>query len=156
MEGTRTVAWIKMNYDTEFRFSIDHKFPGMNEIIAKAKKGFRKGVVYANSKKKNTGIAVSAIVAVNPPLDCSKIYASFEWCVANGRRDPDNIAAAVKFIFDAFVIVGVVKRDSQQYVRGWDNKFTQIPKKKPRQRVTVFRAEDYVNVTVYCQRFIRE
>ena len=151
MEGARSATWLKIKYDTEFRFSIDRKLPGMNEIIASAKKGFG-GRVYASSKKKNTLAAVEAVRAVDPPLDCFKIYASFEWCVVNKRRDPDNIAAAVKFIFDALVIVGVIKRDSQQYVGGWDNSFVRIPKDNCKQTGTILRLNDYVNATVYCQR----
>lgn len=138
MERTWPIMRHDVTFNENFSVRIDKKLPGMNEIIAAAKKGFG-GLVYARMKRDCTKVIVDAVKLVSHPLGCSKIYVVFNWCVANRRRDPDNIAAAVKFIFDAFVIAGVIKNDSQRYVIGWDNLFTKVD------------GSDYVEVKVHCQ-----
>lgn len=125
-------------YNNKFFLRVNKKFPGMNEILAyaKAKRG---GPGYARIKRECTEEVISAFNGTIPFLNCSKIYPVFNWHVANKRRDPDNIAVAVKFIFDAFVTAGIIKNDGHRYIGGWDNIFTQVDE------------PDYVTVDVHCQ-----
>jgi len=126
------------SYNDKFSFRVNTKFPSMNEIIACAKKGGN-GMAYARLKKRYTREVIDVLEQTRIPFDCYKIYAVFTWCVANRRRDPDNIAVAVKFVFDAFVYAGLIKNDGQRTIDGWYNNFKKVSE------------PDYVDVDVYCQ-----
>lgn len=41
----------------------------------------------------------------------------FEWIVKNRKKDPDNIAFAVKFILDAMQDVGMLENDSMDWIQ---------------------------------------
>lgn len=52
------------------------------------------------------------------------------------RRDPDNIAAAVKFIWDGLVEAGVIPNDGWKENGGWSNHF-EVDKDNPRIEVVI-------------------
>ena len=60
----------------------------------------------------------------------SKVWIEFVWCEKDKRRDPDNIAAGKKFIFDALVKKGILEDDRQKNISGWSDYFT-TDKKNP-------------------------
>lgn len=138
MERAWAIAGNKEEYASKFSVRINKKFPGMNQILSYAK-AHRGSPAYARMKRECTAAVVSALNGVTPILNCNKIYPVFNWHILNRRRDPDNIAVAVKFIFDAFVIVGIIENDGHKHVGGWDNLFTKVSE------------PDYVTVDVYCQ-----
>lgn len=47
----------------------------------------------------------------------------FTWHVKDKRTDPDNIAFAVKFIFDALVLAKVIPNDTMAYVKSISHYF---------------------------------
>ena len=58
-----------------------------------------------------------------------KVWLSFEWQIKSFARDPDNIAAAAKYLLDGMVLARVIQRDNltiiqspviHHYVKGAD------------------------------------
>lgn len=93
-------------------------WPGMNEIIAENRKGFRVG---ARQKRLYTGIVKAAAL---------EALQEQPWLVPDGKcdiflefherdyaRDPDNIYAGGKFIMDGLQEAGILVKDNQAHVR---------------------------------------
>ena len=112
---------------------IPGEMPGMNEIIDAAKKGRGKYQPYADMKKENTNLVTW--VAKKIPRK-KRVFLEITWITKDKRRDPDNIAAAVKFIWDGLVSAGVIPNDGWNENGGWSNKFD-IDKDNPRIEVTI-------------------
>src|SRR5690554_4441987 len=96
---------------------IPGEMPGMNEIIDAAKLHYHQ---YNNMKKNNTEMVTWAAKKISKK---KKVFLDITWYCKNRRRDPDNIAAAVKFIWDGLVQAGVIKNDGWNENAGWSNKF---------------------------------
>jgi hypothetical protein len=91
------------------------KFPGMNEMIAAAKKS---PYAYSAMKKKFTQIvAWEAKIHLTKRKNASFI---FKWYEENNRRDPDNVAAAKKFVLDGLVMAEIIPKDTRKCVLGWE------------------------------------
>jgi Holliday junction resolvase RusA-like endonuclease len=107
------------------QFSIySDDIPGFNEMINSAKiRGRSSGLNgYAWMKKKWTNKIKNIVKEKNIyPLD--KIFLDLVWIEKNKRRDPDNIAAFIKFILDALQKARIIENDGWQQVAGWENKF---------------------------------
>ena len=107
-------------------FSVYGKdMPGFNEMIAASKSfghirtGYNK---YAVMKKTITARVVEEIEKANIyPID--KIFLHMIWIEPTKRRDPDNIAAFIKFILDALQKAKIIKNDGWGQVKGWKNNF---------------------------------
>lgn len=109
---------------------IPGEMPGMNEIIAAAKWHHMQ---YAEMKKTNTSIV--AWPAKKLPK-MGRVFLKITWYCKNRKKDPDNIAAAVKFIWDGLVEADVIKNDGWLENGGWSNKF-EIDKENPRIEVKI-------------------
>ena len=83
--------------------------PGLNRVIG------------ANRANKHAGARLKhktdeALIAELHALQCAKLpntplLWTFIWQCSNKRRDPDNIASAAKFVFDALQKAGVLDND---------------------------------------------
>ena len=60
-----------------------------------------------------------------------KIFLHITWYCKDKRRDPDNVAAAVKFIWDGLVAAGVIENDGWTQNAGWTNRF-EVDEDNPR------------------------
>jgi len=109
---------------------IPGEMPGMNEIIAAAKSHYHQ---YNDMKRTNTEIVTW--VANKVPKK-GKVFLDITWYRKNRRRDPDNIAAAVKFIWDGLVEAGVIENDGWKQNGGWKNSF-KVDKDNPRIEVII-------------------
>ena len=59
------------------------------------------------------------------------------WYEKNGKRDIDGIAAGgTKFICDGLVMAGIIKDDSQKYVKSINHRF-EIDRKNPTIEVNI-------------------
>jgi Holliday junction resolvase RusA-like endonuclease len=109
---------------------IEGEFPGLNKIIDAAKSHYQ---AYRRMKQDNTN-------AVAWPAKKLPVYEAVElevtWYCKNRRRDPDNIAAAIKFIFDGLVEAGRLKNDGWKENKGWTNKF-KVDKENPRVEIVI-------------------
>lgn len=105
-------------------FFVEGKFPDFNQMIKLSKSHY---LAYSSMKKKWTKkVAEAAIEAKITPGD--SIYLKLEWHEPTKRRDPDNIASAIKFVLDGLVTAGVIPNDGWKQVLGWDNKLVHSKK----------------------------
>ncbi len=109
---------------------IPGEMPGMNEIVEAAKIHHMR---YAQMKRKNTELV--GWVAKRIPKK-KKVFLDITWYCKNRMRDPDNIAAAVKFIWDGLVIAGVIKNDGWRQNAGWANHF-RVDNNNPRVEIEI-------------------
>lgn len=112
-------------------FSIPGELPGLNEIITAAKCHFGS---YATMKEVNTD-AVCWMVKQAPKL-VNPIEVAITWYAKDKRRDPDNVMAGQKFIFDGLVKSGIIPNDTWRYVKGITHRF-EIDRKNPRVEVEI-------------------
>lgn len=116
-------------------FTIEGRFPGLNEYVAAERANRWKG---AAMKERETARARRACegqgVPSFPPI--RPVVVSFTWYEPNSRRDVDNVAFAKKFVLDGMVKAGVLRDDSRRYVEGcWDTVLTD--RERPRVEVEV-------------------
>ena len=70
------------------------------------------------------------------PVQSYPVTVSIEWVEPNTKRDPDNISAAKKFIFDALQDAGVLRNDSMKELGEIRESFA-VDAASPRVRVTI-------------------
>ena len=109
---------------------IQGEMPGMNEIIAAAKSHYIK---YSQMKKTNTESVAWPAKKIPPK---KKVFLNITWVCKDERRDPDNVAAAVKFIWDGLVEGGVIANDGWKQNAGWANHF-KVDKFNPRVEIEI-------------------
>lgn len=85
--------------------------PTLNKIICNARRS-----KYASSSEKKKWTQDIAILSSELKPYNDMVWLKFEWKVFNQKRDPDNIAAAAKFILDGLVAAGVIQDDSLKYI----------------------------------------
>lgn len=93
---------------------IPGEFPSMNEIIAAAKSGRGRSNAYPRLKARWTAHAMNATMGMIPVKSCS---VSCSWVSRTGRKDPDNVAAGVKFVLDGLVKAGILPNDGRSEVK---------------------------------------
>lgn len=88
--------------------------PKLNQQIREARTNRYKS---AETKTQWTNdIAVIAISDSKEVKFPEKVWLTFSWEVKTLNNDPDNIAAAAKYIMDGLVIAGIIKDDSLAYI----------------------------------------
>ena len=85
---------------------IPGELPGLNEII-----GANRRNRFAGAKQKHQHTAAIAAQLAGVPPVTARCDWSFTWVCANKRRDPDNVASACKFVFDALQAAGIITND---------------------------------------------
>lgn len=95
---------------------IGYLFPSLNDFIAELKKYRLTG--QRMKTKLTTGVAWEAKAAKLQPYD-GPVRLTFTWHEAKANRDPDNIVFAKKFILDGLVTAGILKNDTQKYIKGF-------------------------------------
>ena len=113
------------------------EMPGMNEMIAAAKQGKKGYQPYANMKHEYTQLVAWTAKAL-PKM--KRIKLDIIWYAKSKRHDPDNIAAAVKFIWDGLVLAGVIPNDGWAENAGWSNSFA-VDKDNPRVVINIEEVE---------------
>ena len=114
-------------------FKIEHEnIPGLNEMLNAAKKTYAVGnrkkskaiyTSYESMKKLWIGHVVVAIREADiTPVD--KCSLELLWGEPSKRRDPDNIAAFIKFILDGMQTAEIIKNDGWNQIMGWKNYFS--------------------------------
>jgi len=115
------------------RFYVPYVLPGLNEMIAQAKSRLsrgRKGTTYDLYKKQHTLDIVLACGGKRRRVLFSRVWINFHWRARDRRMDPDNIAAAKKYIIDALVTAGVIRNDGWDQIAGWTDSFS-VDRKNP-------------------------
>jgi Holliday junction resolvase RusA-like endonuclease len=115
---------------TILNFSVYCQLPGLNDIISVARSH---PLASASQKKKWTNLVARAMTGIHPLP--TPVGVMFDW-YERGRRDPDNVMAGQKYIFDALVGKGVIPDDSWANVLSISHRFHTA--KESRVDVTVF------------------
>lgn len=100
------------------RFVIKARLPGLNDVIEANRYSRYKGA--ALKKETDTLIRFVIRAAVNkgecwPVVLPAAVHLHFQ--ERNMRRDLDNVFSSAKFILDAMKAEGIIRDDSQRYVR---------------------------------------
>lgn len=114
----------------DMKIVIPGTMPGFNEIVKAAKSHYHQ---YNNMKRENTNLVHWASKKISKK---KKVFLDITWIEKNKMRDPDNIASAVKFIWDGLVEAGVIKNDGWNENGGWINRF-KVDKDNPRIEITI-------------------
>lgn len=114
------------------RLTIPGRLPGLNELID-ANRGSH--VAGARMKRDTDATVGWAITARNLGKLREPVRLHFHWFEPDKRRDPDNIAAAKKFVLDALVKAGCLAGDGWGGVAGFTDAFA-VDKASPRVVVT--------------------
>ena len=122
-------------------FTIEGSLPGLNEIIAmnrvSSKSNKKRFYAYTEIKRKVEEKIVLSAMSANRSRSLEPLAsfdAHFLWFERNSRRDPDNVAAGVKFIFDALVSCKLIAGDRFANVRSIHHHFM-TSKENPRVEV---------------------
>lgn len=100
------------------KFWVPGPLPGLNEIVDAAKGCGGKGYGYAKMKEKWTNdVALHVLAAHVPKGKITRVKLHMHWFEkkhTNGtERDPDNIEAGQKFIWDGLVHAKVLPNDKR-------------------------------------------
>jgi Holliday junction resolvase RusA-like endonuclease len=86
--------------------------PTLNEQIREARSHWS---ISAKTKTEWTGII--AMEAHGSPTFPNKVWIDFVWGLPKFSRDPDNVSAAAKYIFDGLAKAKVIKNDNLTVVQ---------------------------------------
>ena len=104
---------------TTISLFLDFPLPTFNEII-KTARGNRYAAA-AQKKKYTNLVAEELVVQTNLPTFAA-ISLDITWIETKKKRDPDNVFAAAKFIFDGIVSAGIVDDDDRDHVASITNR----------------------------------
>jgi len=112
-------------------FTISGNLPTMNEIIAVSKQHPKS---YSRMKKDFTALVM--IHARNLPK-INKADFVITWHCKDKRKDPDNLIAGQKFIFDGLTKAGIMDNDGWSEVGNITHRF-EVDKRNPRIEVKIY------------------
>ena len=97
--------------------------PGMNEIVALAKRGKGKYQPYAQEKADISMMIKAESMAQNILPLAHKANFIITWVCKDKRRDKDNVSAGCKFLLDGLQTAGVLKNDGWGEIGDITHKF---------------------------------
>ena len=95
-----------------------------------------RGNKYSAAAMKKKWTEYVALNFANAPRVDVPVRVIMTWYEPNRRTDPDNIAAAKKFILDGLQLAGVLKNDGWNEVLGFIDNF-EVDKKNPGVEITL-------------------
>lgn len=116
-------------------FFIAGILPGLNEVLAAARKSRGKWNAY-NDMKSSYGQYIQTCIKKAQLKPMQRAFIQLEWCEKNKKRDQDNVAAGKKFVLDALVATGVLPNDGWEQVAGFTDRFL-VDKANPGVNVTL-------------------
>lgn len=120
-------------------FEIPGELPSLNEYTGSNRQNRYAG---GRSKKIATETCCYAVMgAMNLGLDVKPPFnLHITWVTKNNKKDPDNVAFAVKFILDGMMAAGLIENDGRKQVHDIEHHF-ETDKQNP--RVIVELEEDH-------------
>jgi hypothetical protein len=117
-----------------FQFFIPGPLPGMNDIINDSRKlqhwRLRSGTAQRRSRWDESRKQWIELISSHIKLEGGSLLHTFDrahfeftWIEANKRRDPDNIAAAKKLLFDGMIVAGLIENDGWKQVASFKDTF---------------------------------
>lgn len=114
-----------------YECEIPIKYITLNEYVNKCRRNKYEAADYKKKIEYQTRMFITSL-----PTFKKRVSIDFLWVEVNKRRDPDNIAFAKKFILDSLVESGKLKNDTQQYIKGFSDRFEQGDENKVILRIT--------------------
>jgi hypothetical protein len=107
---------------------IPGELPTLNEIINTAK-------THWGSYREMERVETKKIGWLAKKLPCySRVHLKITYYRKDKKYDPDNIAAAKKFILDSLVDVGVLENDGWKQIEGWEETWV-VDRDNPRTEI---------------------
>lgn len=119
----------------KYTVTIPGRMPDLNDMIAAAKAGRGKYQPYARDKGAYTDMVAWYCKAARVP-HLPRVRVRITWIEPDARRDPDNIAAAAKYVMDGLVEAGVIQDDRQRYVAGIEHAWA-VDRRRPRVEIEI-------------------
>lgn len=116
---------------------INGDLPSLNEYT-KANRS-KWGQALGAQMKRDAEKLISLYIKAQKLTDVSytrPVRLDFRWYMENGRKDPDNVCFAKKFILDALVRNGVLENDNFAHIKGFTDEFF-IDKENPRIEIDI-------------------
>lgn len=130
---------MKSQEDKTIKLIIPGRLDGLNKLINANRQN---PYVGAKVKKDNdTIVSFEILHQLNGAQVQNPVFIDFLWVEKDRRRDPDNVASGKKYILDALVRSGVLKDDTQRYIRGFTDSF-EVDKDNPRIEVLIREIKD--------------
>lgn len=121
-----------------YRLVIPGSLPGLNEYIEAER---RNKYAAANIKRQTESVIISAAKEQLRGVRLTRpVVMRYTWVERNRRRDRDNVAFARKFVQDALVRCGVLRRDGWKEIAGFTDAFM-VDRDRPRVEVTLEETE---------------
>lgn len=116
------------------KFTIRGRLSGLNEYTKANRSNHHAG----NKMKKDNEERILWAIRQAKAAEVDKYPITLEivWYEPNLRRDIDNVVFAQKFILDAMVKSGIIKNDSQKFVKGISH-IVLVDKVEPRVEVEI-------------------
>ncbi len=105
----------------EYSFEVRSRLPSFNEIVSFAKTQSY-GSRY-NSTKKRCEKIISDAIGEYQHNSIKNADIHMCWHEQYKRRDPDNIAAACKYVIDAMVSRNIIKDDTYKFIKSITHTF---------------------------------
>lgn len=102
---------ISKSSSTSQKIIIKGELPGLNEIVKESKQHF---AVYSKIKKHYTEMCAESVEGL--PQINEKVDVSITWYTKDNKKDPDNIAAGIKYILDGFVQAKLIQGDGRRHI----------------------------------------
>jgi len=126
-----STASLRLLEGISMKFTILGALPDLNEYVNACRTKAYAGHRMSEAAKSLVGWQLPKPTDIRHPVD---IHLS--WYEQNNRKDPDNVAFAVKFILDAMVTAGLLFGDSRRYINSISHTF-HTDKERPRIEVLV-------------------
>ena len=116
-----------------FDATVKGELPALNEMITASKAHYG---IYNKMKIAHEGIIKWQLKSKARGFKTleDKVDVNIQWFTKNEKKDPDNIAAGIKFILDSLVILGILKNDTRKYI-GAIHHYFETDKTDPRFRI---------------------
>lgn len=97
---------------------IPQRLAGLNDLVGAIN---RNRFLGNQLKQRETNLVALYAKRLKP---CTHpVVIDFEYYEPNAKRDPDNIAAAKKFILDGLVVAGILPNDTQKWILGFSDRW---------------------------------
>ena len=118
-------------------FTIPGRLEGLNNLILADRTNRFMG---AKVKRSNTDLCAWAIRAAKlQKVERYPVTIWIRWTEPNGRRDPDNVASAKKYVLDGLQTAGIIENDGAKQIRGFVDSF-EIDSRNPHVTVEIYEA----------------
>jgi hypothetical protein len=120
----------------KLEITIPGELPSLNEIIDAAKNHWGQ---YNTMKETYTELVRLSCLRC-PKLD-KPVKVKITWYTKDLMKDPDNVIAGQKFIFDGLVAAKVIPDDTRRWVKGIEHEFG-LDRRDPRVEIEIVEVEE--------------